>query len=105
MEVDPDLHAIVSALARYLSANPLACDSLEGMHRWWFDQEYQWSKYLLEKATSWMKEHKLIDEHIGTDGRARYRRIGSDEELRLLLLELDDDISGRGDEGASRQKP
>ncbi len=102
MEVDPDLHVILSALARYLSANPLACDSLDGIRRWWFDQDYQWSEYLLDKAVSWMKEHKLIEEITGSDGRTRYRRIGSDEELRLLLLRPDGVHSHQGNESANR---
>jgi hypothetical protein len=86
-DFDPDLRAIVIALAHYLLANPLACDSLEGMRRWWFDQEYQWPQYQLDKAAGWMKENQLIEEVAGSDGRARYRRIGSDEAFRLLLIE------------------
>jgi hypothetical protein len=90
MDFDPDFQAIVIALAHYLIANPLACDSLEGMCRWWFQQEYQWPQYQLDAAVSWMTEHKLIEEVVGADGRTRYRRIGSDEEFSLLTLGPDD---------------
>ena len=90
MDFDPDFQAIVIALAHYLIANPLACDSLEGMRRWWFAQEYQWPQYQLDVAVSWMTERKLIEEVVGSDGRTRYRRIGSDAEFRLLTLRPDD---------------
>ena len=93
-DFDPDFQAIVIALAHYLIANPLACDSLEGMRRWWFEQEYQWPQYQLDKAAGWMKEQRLIEEVVGSDGRARYRRIGSDEEFGLLLIGWDSDVRG-----------
>ena len=85
MEFDPDFQAIVIALSRYLIANPLACDSLEGMRRWWFEQDCQWPQYQLDKAATWMKEQQLIEEVVGSDGRARYRRIGSDEAFQSTL--------------------
>jgi hypothetical protein len=85
-DLDPDVRAIVMALAHYLIANPSACDSIEGMQRWWFDQEPPWPKHQLETATRWMQARRLIEESVGSDGRTRYRRVGSEEAFGLLLL-------------------
>jgi hypothetical protein len=84
MKADHDLGAIVTALARYLYVNPLASDSLEGIRHWWFNQECPWPEAWIEEAVSWMKERKLVEELNGSDGRVRYRRIGSDAEFRSL---------------------
>lgn len=85
MKDDAELHANVRVLASYLIANPLACDSLEGMRCWWFDPEYQGPEHLIEKAVMWMMENQLVEELAGSDGRVRYRRTGSDAQLRRLL--------------------
>lgn len=85
MDLDPNFQAIVIALAHYLVANPRACDSLEGIRRWWLDPQSDWSTSQIEKAAHWMKERQLIEEVIGSDGRTRFRRIGSDDAFRLLL--------------------
>ncbi len=87
MKDDPELQAIVRALAHYLYANPLASDSAGGIRRWWFDEEFLGPEYLLDRAIYWMKEHGLIEELAGSDGRVRWRRIGSDEQMRALLAE------------------
>jgi hypothetical protein len=96
MKVDPELHAIVRAIARYLCANPQASDSIEGIRRWWFEQEFVGPEYQLEQATQWMKESGLIEELVGSDGRIRWRRTGSDEQMRALLADRGDDAPGAG---------
>lgn len=85
MKDDPELQSIVRALARYLYANPSACDSMEGIRRWWFDEEFMGPEYLFERAIKWMKEQRLIAETTGSDGRVRLLRVGSDAQFRAML--------------------
>lgn len=64
---------VVCALARYLRANPLACDSLEGIGRWWLAAHPVTAEELV-RALCWMKEQGLVEELVAVDGRLRYRR-------------------------------
>jgi Fe2+ or Zn2+ uptake regulation protein len=64
---------VVCALARYLRANPLACDSLEGISRWWLAAHPVTPEELM-RALNWMKEQGLVEEIVAADGRLRYRR-------------------------------
>jgi hypothetical protein len=81
---DPELFAIVCALARYVSANPLASDSAEGIYNWWLGgKACSMDKFL--RALAFMKEHGVMEEKVAADGRARYRRSANDMELRRML--------------------
>jgi hypothetical protein len=81
---DRELYAIVCALTRYVSANPLASDTPEGIYRWWLGPD-ECSMDQLLRALAWMKGHGLMDEQVALDGRARYRRSANDAELKRTL--------------------
>jgi hypothetical protein len=83
MSDDPEMIAIVTALAKYLRANPLACDAADGIGRWWLASQTVSTEELLQ-ALDWMKEHGLVEEIAAIDGRLRYRRIATDEQLMAL---------------------
>ena len=84
MSDDPEMIMIVCALARYLRASPLACDTADGISRWWLASQSVSTEKLLQ-ALGWMKRQGLVEEMVAVDGRVRYRRVASDEQL----LELD----------------
>jgi len=73
MRESPRMVAVVCALARYLRANPLACDSLEGISRWWLVAHPVTPEELVQ-ALGWMKQQGLVEELVAADGRLRYRR-------------------------------
>lgn len=76
--------ACVSSLADYLRANPLACDTAEGIRRWWFGTEHEVAMNELQDALEWMKRCGAIEEIVAADGRRRYRRLGDDAQLAAL---------------------
>ena len=85
----PESHAAIRALARYLRDHPNACDSADGIRRWWLPDGLAVRADELEKALTWMKQQGLIDETVAADGRVRFRRCASDAQLAAALPELD----------------
>jgi hypothetical protein len=85
---DREILAIACALARYVSVNPLASDTPEGIYRWWLGRD-GWSMDNLLRALSWMKEQGLMEEQVALDGRTRYRRSAKDVELQRMLEDCD----------------
>lgn len=77
----PDPQPLVRILARYLRDNPNACDSAEGIHRWWLADGVVVTAGELEKALRWMKQTGLIEETVAADGRVRFRRSCDDAQL------------------------
>jgi hypothetical protein len=75
---------VLCALARYLRANPLACDSLEGIGRWWLAAHPVTPEELV-RALGWMMERGLVEELVAADGRLRYRRLGSEAMLDAVI--------------------
>ena len=84
MEDDPDEAALVRALVSYVRINPLACDTADGICRWWLPPPRVSQAKLLE-ALNWMKRHGLMEELIAADGRLRYRRSATDEQLQAAV--------------------
>jgi hypothetical protein len=83
MSDDPDMTDIVCALANYLRDNPLACDTADGISRWWLAAQSESTEKLLQ-ALDWMKREGLVEEMVATDGRLRYRRRATDEQLHAI---------------------
>jgi hypothetical protein len=80
-----ELTAAIKALARYLRANPLACDSATGIAQWWLKPGEEVSMDVLARALEWLKETGALEESTGADGRVRYRRRGDDSVLDLAV--------------------
>lgn len=88
------MNAVVRTLARYMRENPHACDSADGIRRWWFADDYAVTADELEKALTWMKQRGLIDEAVAADGRVRFRRRGSDAQLDAAAQARNGDSAG-----------
>ena len=90
MPDDPDVKAIVRAVASYLRVNPNACDTADGIQRWWLltQPEYPMSKVVL--ALDWMVRRSVISVSSAADGRRRFRRNSTDAQL-IALAEQEDD--------------
>lgn len=86
--------AVVRALARYLRANPLACDTADGIGRWWMGPD-RVSTADLMKALDYMKRHGLMEEVFAVDGRTRYRRCASEAQLQAAIEGPDPDTATR----------
>jgi len=84
MGEDPEVFAIACALAHYVSANPLAADTPDGIYRWWLGPNGG-SMEKLTCALTWMTEQGLMEEQVAADGRARYRRCANDDDLKRML--------------------
>jgi hypothetical protein len=83
MNDDPEVVALVCALAKYLQANPLACDAPEGISRWWLLKQPT-SMDKLMKALDWMQHNGLVESTVAADGRLRYRCIASEARLQTV---------------------
>jgi hypothetical protein len=94
MRNSPLMMDLVCALARYLRANPLACDSLDGIARWWLAGN-EFGPEDLMQALAWMVEQGLVEELVAADGRMRYRRRGPDGRLDALIDALADGAGTR----------
>jgi hypothetical protein len=87
---DDSVNALVLVLARYLSANPDASDTAEGIARWWLPAGTD--RGSLMPALSWLTENGFIEVIQAADGHVRYRRQGrpqaSGDPLRRLIDSL-----------------
>jgi Fe2+ or Zn2+ uptake regulation protein len=90
MTEQPDLWVIVAALAIYLQANPHACDTAEGIHRWWFPPNVELTLDAVSRALAWMERQNLVEVTTAVDGHQRFRRCASDEELAIVVRSLAD---------------
>ena len=88
MEKNSKSPTTVHALAVYLRANPHACDTSEGILRWWLDERHETVMDDLMDALGRMKQMGIVEEIAAADGRRRYRRIASDEQIAVLLANL-----------------
>jgi len=86
-----DVTATVRGVAAYLSRNPDASNTLDGIARWWLDDETIPIDHV-KRALDWMQARHLLKVVVAADGRLRYRRSATDAELAqaLATLPLDD---------------
>jgi hypothetical protein len=82
---EPEVKAVIAALARYLLENPRACDTAEGIRRWWLPPDVERTTETVALALDWMRQHDLIDMTTAADGRQRFSRRGNGEQLEALL--------------------
>jgi len=84
MDGDPQIPAIVAALAQYLRLHPFASDTADGILRWWLGSDFATMEELL-MALDFLQRRHAVDVVTAADGRLRYRRAGSDRELDELI--------------------
>ena len=70
----PD-QAIIGQLARYMRANPLACDTLEGIAQWWLGAAGV-PPTQLARALDRMERDGVVAKLRAADGQLRFRRTG-----------------------------
>jgi Fe2+ or Zn2+ uptake regulation protein len=78
MSADDDVSALVRLLTRYLRDNPLACDTAEGIARWWLASAAPINTVTLMRALDRMQASGAIEMLRAADGRVRYRRRQTD---------------------------
>lgn len=83
-----DVTTVVGALARYLRTNPRACDTAEGIHRWWFAADAGFPPDAVARALDWMTGQQLLETTTAADGHQRFRLRANDEALAALLRSL-----------------
>ena len=77
MADDDEVMALVRMLSRYLRDNPMACDTPEGIARWWLAASAREAPVRgdpLQRALDWLEARQLIERLHAADGRVRYRR-------------------------------
>ncbi|HEY8877832.1 MAG TPA: hypothetical protein VIN03_09735 [Roseateles sp.] len=71
----PEVQVVVEALRRYIDDNPHACDSLDGIARWWLGGRFPRPR--VEAAMAALLEEGTVERVSATDGRVRWRRRGA----------------------------
>lgn len=77
--------AIAQALVSYLLTHPGACDTVDGISRWWFDTDDTVSPVQVKQALDQLVEHGLIEASPAADGRVRFRRRAEQAALQAFL--------------------
>lgn len=87
--MNTDVMTIVQHLSRYLQGHPDACDTSEGIARWWIDADPPPVPVaIVEAALGWMMACGVIESSRAADGRTRYRRASGAEDLPARLNAL-----------------
>ena len=96
---DAETVTFILQLTTYLSANPKACDSPEGIARWWLADVVADAagRASLQAALDLLEGAALLERLSATDGRARYRRVDA---LADFAARVQDLIAGAGGAGA-----
>jgi len=88
----PDVMIIVQHLSRYLRSHPDACDTSEGIARWWIDSDPPPPPVpLVESALGWMLACSVVEPSHAADGRIRYRRASNTDCIEAKLDAMADD--------------
>jgi hypothetical protein len=85
---------LVYAIARYFRSHPHACDTLDGVARWWLTGALTASPEL-EVALNSLGNEGIVEAVHAADGRTRYRLTSSADALSRL-----DELLARSDDGA-----
>lgn len=76
---------VAACLQAYLLANPYACDTADGIRRWWLDGKEDVAMEELLRTLERMTQAGLVEAIAAADGRRRYRRTGSDADFAAWL--------------------
>lgn len=71
------VEALVQQITAYLRDNPMACDTQEGIARWWLAPGTGVDGQVLSRALQWMQQRRLIEALSAADGRVRFRQIAA----------------------------
>ena len=82
--MQPEIRVIVEALMAYVLANPHACDTGDGIERWWLSGGRHSSREVAA-ALDWMVQSGCLQTVTAADGQIRYRRIAGDDTLKSAL--------------------
>lgn len=83
--MDPEVTAVVQHLWCYLQNHPDACDTPEGIARWWVHGDTAVTLDTVAAALAWMASHRLVEALHAADGRTLYRGIRGAADLDALL--------------------
>lgn len=77
--MNPDTAHTVQQLSHYLWRHPNACDTAEGIARWWLLGAYTSPPLpVVLSALDHLQALGLVQAHRAADGRVRYRRPAAD---------------------------
>jgi hypothetical protein len=82
-----EIRVIAAALIEYVLANRFACDTEEGIERWWLSDRAQRTQDV-NAALDWLVHRGLWQTTTAADGRTSYRRNAADEVLQAALDEF-----------------
>jgi hypothetical protein len=90
MPIATELPTIVQHVSRHLRVHPHACDTPEGIARWWVEQDDPVSLDAVEAALAWLAAGQAVEaQPAAADGRVRYRRATGVSDERLAQIEHD----------------
>lgn len=78
--MDSEDACVLDALRRYLGDNPLACDSADGIARWWLRAAY--APRRVEAALQQLLSDGVLMRQSAADGRVRWKRSASPHAAR-----------------------
>lgn len=76
---------VAQELVSYLLIRPGACDTADGISRWWFETEHFVSPQALKQALDELTALGLLLACPAADGRVRFRRGADAAALRAYL--------------------
>ena len=82
---DAEVRSAIEALGRYLLAYPHASDTAAGIANWWMGPGRTVSMESLNRALLRLLEFGVLEQRVGGDGQAFYRRCCSDADLAAAL--------------------
>jgi hypothetical protein len=74
MEPNPSEWRLVTELSTYWCEHPLACDTADGIRRWWLADGLDVPGDVVAAALAWMVAWNLVVASTAADGRIRFRR-------------------------------
>ncbi len=77
--------AVAQELVGYLLTHPGACDTADGIARWWFEREDTVSVQEVKQTLEALVLQGLLEASSSVDGRVRYRRRADEAALKAFL--------------------
>lgn len=73
MPAEPEVAALIRLLCRYWRANPLACDTPDGITRWWLPAHQAAALADVQAALLLLEAWGLVERVVGREGRVHFR--------------------------------